>query len=251
MSDPLEKYDIYTFIVTFAIFFLTLAISIFYNSTKLTYLIIAFFVFLIIVGVSVRFIHKNLFEGYLYEFCGLISFAPIIVMSILLYIYPSISHPFDNTIGYFILNLINSVIGSIFNTKLVGNDESGNPVYETKSGIKQFEVMSKFESRMFPKDVLEKFKNEMSFNWLLTTVDKEDVDKFVDELKNKDGDIEKSIITDFYMNVSGDDQINNAKEQLKYLTGLKRAFGRGICIIISIAIGVGLSIFTAVPSSLV
>jgi hypothetical protein len=172
-------------------------------------------------------------------------------MSILLYVYPSISHPFDNTIGYFILNLINSVIGSIFNTHVVSNDKSGKIFYETTPGIKQFEVMSKFESRMFPKDVLDKFKNEMSFNWLLTTIDKEDVDKFVDQLKNKDGDIEKSIITDFYMNVSGDDEINDAKEQLKYLTGLKRAFGRCACIIISTAIGVGLSIFAAVPSSLV
>jgi hypothetical protein len=232
----MQIYDIYTFVTLAVLLVLAGGMLLLFNSKK--YILLLPIVFMILIGVVVRFIHNSLFDGYLYGFSGLISLIPIVIAFIVLYVYPTLSSPFDNTIGYYCMSLYNSLFSA-------SKSDGG-----IKLGIEQLDVMDNFDSRMFPKDMLGNFDNKISFDWLLTTIEKEDVDQFLKQFKVKDEnlDIEKPIITDFYMKMpESEEKMNEIKDKLVYLTGLKRVLGGGACVIIATAIGVGMSIFSAVP----
>ena len=170
-------------------------------------------------SVSVFYIHDNVFDGYTNNFNMLLSFIPIAITMLLLFIYPNISKPLDNTIGYFCVTRAPFVEG--------------------------LDVMKQFKSRLFPKeDMLDGLGNEISFNWLLTTFDVKHIQECVNQLKKGQIVTDGSILTDFYII---DNTIESVAEKITDLVEMKRTFGRGASLLIASAFGLAGSIVYSVP----
>jgi len=167
-------------------------------------------------------IHDKVFGGTVTNLSVLLALIPLILARGLMVSYPTMSKPFDNTIGYFWL--------STFYTK-------------------QFEVMNSFKSRLFPSGMLAEFDNKIPFGWLLTTFDVENVEKSVDQLRKTQDTLPGSIVTDFYINETSD--IDEVKSKLKELVEMKRLIGHCCGIFIASALGLAFSIAQAVPLKII
>jgi hypothetical protein len=194
-----------------------------------SFLLIGFFelMFAGIYVIVTYFIHDKVFGGTLNDkvfgdnvknTSVLLALIPLVLARGLMISYPTLSKPFDNTIGYFWL--------STFYTK-------------------QFEVMNSFESRLFPSDMLAEFDNKIPFGWLLTTFDLEHVEQSIDQLKKQQSTVPGSIVTDFYINEALD--IDDVKYRLRELVEMKRVIGHCSAIFIACAFGLAFSIAQAVP----
>lgn len=173
--------------------------------------------------VSVFYIHDIVFDGHTNTFNMSISFIPIAITMLLLFINPNISMPLDNTIGYFCVTRAPFIEG--------------------------LEVMKQFKSRLFPKeDMLDELGNEISFNWLLTTFDVKHIQDCVNQLK-KDQEFnvtDGSILTDFYI----DNPTEDVAEKITDLVEMKRTFGRGASLLIASAFGLAGSIVYSAPAKM-
>lgn len=205
-----------------AVIFLTLLCYILYKSYKSSFGFrsMIWITLLVSYAVSVFYIHDRVFDGYTNNFSMLLSFIPIVITTLLMFIYPNISRPLDNTVGYFCLTRAPFVEG--------------------------LDVMKRFKSRLFPKeDMLDELGNVISFDWLLTTFDEKYIDSCLDQLES-DREIniaDGSILTDFYIDKSTDDDVNG----IKNLVELKRTFGRGASLLIAATIGLAGSMVYSVP----
>ena len=171
--------------------------------------------------VIVFYIHDIVFDGHTNTFNMSISLIPIAITMLLLFIYPNISRPLDNTIGYFCVTRAPFVEG--------------------------LDVMKQFKSRLFPKeDMLDELGNELSFNWLLTTFDVKHIQECVNQLKNDRIVTDGSILTDFYI----DNQIEGVAEKITELVEMKRTFGRGASLLIASAFGLAGSIVYSIPAKM-
>lgn len=172
-------------------------------------------------AVSVFYIHDRVFDGYTNNFSMLLSFIPIVITTLLMFIYPNITSPLDNTVGYFCLTRAPFVEG--------------------------LDVMKRFKSRLFPKeDMLDELGNVISFDWLLTTFDENYIELGVNQLRKKDQELnvtDGSILTDFYIDEPTDDDVSGIKNLVK----LKRTFGRGASLLIAATIGLAGSMVYSVP----
>ena len=170
-------------------------------------------------SVSVFYVHDNVFDGYTNNFNMSLSFIPIAITMLLLFKYPNISKPLDNTIGYFCVTRAPFVEGR--------------------------DVLKQFKSRLFPKDMLVGLGNEISFDWLITTFDVKHIPECVNRLK-KDHEFnlaDGSILTDFYIDAVDDKLVDG----IKHLVELKRTFGRGASLLIASVFGLAGSIVYSVP----
>jgi hypothetical protein len=205
-----------------AVILLTLLCYILYKSYKSSFGFrsVIWIALLASYAASVFYIHDRVFDGYTNAFNMSLSFIPIVITILLMLLYPNISRPLDNTIGYFCLTRAPFVEG--------------------------LDVMKRFKSRLFPKeDMLDELGNIISFDWLLTTFDEKYINSCLDQLESgreiniADG----SILTDFYIDKPTDDDVNG----IKNLVELKRTFGRGASLLIAATIGLAGSMVYSVP----
>lgn len=160
-------------------------------------------------------VHKTVFGGAIKAVSILLALLPVFLARGLVFFYPTISKPFENTIGYFWLGTFQS---------------------------KDFEVMNNFDSRLFPSEMLKEFDSETPFDWLLTTFDVETVEKSIRQLKGEPTTVPGSIITDFYIKQEAD-----VESKLTNLVEMKRVIGQFFIIFIASAIGLAGSVAQAVP----
>lgn len=150
---------------------------------------------------------------------ALSGLAPVISVLLLLRKYPGMTSPIDNTIGY----------------------------YMTKGG--GINPMTHFQSTIFPDSALKQFGEDVkiSFDWLLTTFELNNIDSILDKLKSK-ADIstlssQTGIVPDFYVNLDkGTPEYDSFKEQLIELIKAKHSFGHFIVTVIACGAGFAMSL---------
>jgi hypothetical protein len=175
--------------------------------------------FLIMYAALTYSVHSKVFGGTVKNVSVLFAIIPLFFAIGLIIFYPTISKPFENTIGY---------------------------VWLSTFWTKSFEVMENFQSRLFPIEMLNEFENRMPYNWLLTTFDLENLEKSITQLKGEQSTAPGSIITDFYIRQMNDAENIIFKNELKSLVEMKRIIGRCSGIYIASAIGLAFSIAQAV-----
>jgi hypothetical protein len=205
-----------------AFIILLLICYILYKSYKSSFVVksIIWIMLLVSYSASVFYVHDTVFDGYTNNFNMSLSFIPIAITLLLLFIYPNITKPLDNTVGYFCVTRAPFVEG--------------------------LDVMKKFKSRLFPKEnMLDGLGNEISFDWLITTFDSKHIESCLNQMK-KDQEFNVtngSILTDFYIDTPSDELIDG----IKHLVELKRTFGRGAGLLIAATIGLAGSMVYSVP----
>lgn len=150
---------------------------------------------------------------------ALSSLVPVIATLLLLRTYPSITSPIDNTLGY----------------------------YMTKGG--GINPMTSFQSTIFPDSALKQFGEDVkiSFDWLLTTFELNNIESILDKLKSK-ADLstlssQTGIVPDFYLNLEkGTPEYDSFKERLIELIKAKHSFGHMLVTVIACAAGLAMSL---------
>ncbi len=183
------------------------------------------FLFSLLYGVIVVLLHAQLLSMSLSNqnvsrlSTALSSLMPVMVTLLLLRTYPELTSPIDNTLGYWM-------------TKGGGT----NP-------------MTHFQSTIFPESTLKQFGEDVkiSFDWLLTTFDMNNIESILDKLKSK-ADIstlssQTGIVPDFYVNLDkGTPEYDSFKERLIGLIKAKHSVGHMIVTVIACAAGLAMSL---------
>jgi hypothetical protein len=153
--------------------------------------------------------------------------VPVMLTFLILYFFPGLTSPFDNTLGYFIAK----------------HTAKGDP-------------MSKFKSSMFTENTLKALGDgvKIPFDWLLTTfnpTNKDEFKKALDSIPNKPVDIETAIasagsgaITDFYIGIperDGEDYSDFTKN-LWSMIETKRSVGHLVTTVMACVAGLAMSI---------
>jgi len=152
---------------------------------------------------------------------ALSSLAPVMATLLLLRVYPELTSPIDNTLGYWM----------------------------TKSGNKGIDPMTHFQSTIFPDSALKQFGEDVkiSFDWLLTTFNMNNIESILDKLKSK-ADIstlssQTGIVPDFYVNLDkGTPEYDSFKERLIELIKAKHSVGHMVVTTIACAAGLAMSL---------
>jgi hypothetical protein len=127
-----------------------------------------------------------------------IAIVPVTLAFLLLRLYPAISSPFDNTIGYSFVKLVSRGENSVTS------------------------VMNNFKSGLFTSNKLDV---SISYDWLLTTFSLENVSEMIDSLRTQKPLTSEGVVPDFYVGISEDAEYDEFKRKVHYLVDTKQQVG--------------------------